>query len=61
MVIHVIDTSSYTHPMLLLSHLKIYVWSPLVYVPIDRYGLYPAFEKAGISPDFVLNLPVQDA
>lgn len=32
----------------------IYVWSPLVYIPFDRCGLYPAFEKAGISPDFVL-------
>ena len=23
-----------------------------------RYGLYPAFEKAGISPDFVLKIGV---
>ena len=22
---------------------------------VYKYGLYPAFEKAGISPDFVLN------
>jgi hypothetical protein len=40
--------------MLLFSHLRIYVWSPLVYIPFDRHGPYPAFEKAGISPDFVL-------
>jgi hypothetical protein len=25
-------------------------------IPFDRYGLYPAFEKAGISPDFVLKM-----
>ena len=40
--------------MLLFSHIGIYVWSTLVYIPFDRHGLYPAFEKAGISPDFVL-------
>jgi hypothetical protein len=27
-----------------------------VYIPFDRHGLYPAFEKAGISPDFVLKM-----
>ena len=55
MVIYVIDTSSCTHPMLLFSHLKIYVWSPLVYVPFDKYGLYPSIEMEGIGPDFALN------
>jgi hypothetical protein len=41
--------------MLLFSHPERYIWSPSVYILIGRYGLYPAFEKAGISPEFVLN------
>ncbi len=41
--------------MLLLSHSELHIWLPYVYIPIDRHGLYPAFEKAGISPEFVLN------
>jgi hypothetical protein len=57
MVVHVIDTTSRTHPMLLFSHLKIYIWLPLIYIYFDRHGLYPVFEKAGISPDSVLKHP----
>ena len=60
MVIHVINASSRAYPMLLFAHLKIYVWSPLVYIPFDRYGLYPAIEMAGISPAFVLKINNKD-
>jgi len=53
-VIHVIDTSPRAYPMLLFAHLKIYVWSPLVYIPFDRHGLYPPIEIGGISPATIL-------
>jgi len=39
----------------LFSHPDSYMWSPCVYILINKYGLYPAFKKAGISPDFVLS------
>lgn len=54
MVIHVVYASPRAHPMLLFRHSNLYIWSPHVYIPIDRYGLYPTTEVAGISPDSVL-------
>jgi hypothetical protein len=55
MIIHIIDASSCAYPMLLFSHPEQCIWSPYKYKHIDKYGLYPTFEKAGISPDVVLN------
>jgi hypothetical protein len=49
-IIHVIHAASSTYPMLLFGHIELYIWSSYVYECIDRYGLYHAFEKAGISP-----------
>ncbi|MFZ3049716.1 MAG: hypothetical protein WBH08_13240, partial [Methanothrix sp.] len=37
------------------SHYDINMLCRLMSLLVYKYGLYPAFEKAGISPDFVLN------